>query len=67
MAFSLCSFSDKPVPLSQVTPPCFIKDLNEEVFFYFCIDKSGYALVDDDEGIQSFMNLTEKVFVEVKK
>ena len=67
MAFSLCSFSDKPVPLSQVSPPCFIKDLNEEVFFYFCIDKSGHALVDDEAGIQSFMNLTEKVYYEVKK
>lgn len=67
MDFSLCSFSEKPVPLSQVTPPCFIKDLNEEVFFYFCIDKSGYALVDDEAGMQSFMNLTEKVYYEVKK
>ena len=67
MDFSLCSFSEKPVPLAQVTPPCFIKDLNEEVFFYFCIDKSGYALVDDEAGMQSFMNLTEKVYYEVKK
>lgn len=67
MAFSLCSFSEKPVPLAQVSPPCFIKDMSGEVFFFFCVDESGDAFVDDDRGIPSFLPLSEKVFVEVKK
>lgn len=67
MPFFPCSFSDKPVPLSQVTPPCFIKDMSDEVFFFFCVDKSGDALVDDDRGIPTFLPLSEKVFYEVKK
>jgi hypothetical protein len=67
VAFSLCSFSDKPVPLSQVTPPCFIKDMSGEVFFFFCVARSGDALVDDERGYDSFLPLTEKVFYEVKK
>lgn len=67
MASYHCSFSDKPVPLAQVSPPCFIKDMSGEVFFFFCVDSCGEALVDDDKGIDSFLPLTEKVYYEVKK
>ena len=55
------------MPLAQVSPPCFIKDMSGEVFFFFCVDSYGKALVDDDKGIDSFLPLTEKVYYEVKK
>lgn len=55
------------MPLSQVTPPCFIKDMSGEVFFFFCVAKSGDAFVDDERGYDSFLPLTEKVYYEVKK